>query len=58
MVVDRWGGPANFDLTNPAQFTTTTLPFAAMIAANNGALRPRCESLRQRSLPTRICQEH
>jgi len=40
-VVDRWGGPATFNLTNPAQFTTTSLPFAAMIAANTGASVPR-----------------
>jgi hypothetical protein len=40
-VVERWGGPATFDLTNPPQFTTTTLPFAAMIAANTGAAVPR-----------------
>ncbi len=37
MVVDRWGGPAVFDLFNPPQFTSSTLPFAAMIAANTGA---------------------
>jgi hypothetical protein len=36
-VVERWGGPATFDLTNPPQFTTTSLPIAAMIAANTGA---------------------
>ena len=37
MVVDRWGGPATFDLNNPPQWTTTTLPVQQMIAANTGA---------------------
>jgi hypothetical protein len=41
MVVDRWGGPATFNLTNPPQYTTTSLPYAAMIAANTGASVPR-----------------
>ena len=41
MVVQRWGGPATFDLNNPPQFTTSSLPFAAMIAANTGATVPR-----------------
>jgi hypothetical protein len=36
LVVDRWGGPPTFDLRNRAQFTTTSLPFAAVIAANTG----------------------
>jgi hypothetical protein len=40
-VVERWGGPATFDLNNPPQFTTGSLPFAAMIAANTGATVPR-----------------
>jgi len=41
MVVERWGGPATFNLTNPPQFITTSLPYAAMIAANTGASVPR-----------------
>jgi hypothetical protein len=41
MVVDRWGGPATFDLFNPPQWTTTTLPVEKMIAANTGASIPR-----------------
>ena len=41
IVVDRWGGPATFDLHNPPQWTTGSLPFAAMIAANTGATVPR-----------------
>src|ERR1700744_4123835 len=41
MVVERWGGPATFDLNNSPQFTTTSLPYAAMIAANTGATVPR-----------------
>jgi hypothetical protein len=40
-VVDRWGGPGAFDLFDPPQWTTTTLPFGAMIAANTGAGVPR-----------------
>jgi hypothetical protein len=41
MVVDRWGGPPTFDLRNPPQWTTSTLPVAAMIAARTGASVPR-----------------
>jgi len=41
LVVDRWGGPSQFDLNNPPQFTTTTLPFAEMIKAKTGASVPR-----------------
>jgi hypothetical protein len=41
LVVDRWGGPAGFDLQNPPQYITTSLPYAAMIAANTGASVPR-----------------
>jgi hypothetical protein len=41
MVVNRWGGPAKFDLRNPPQFTTTSLPYAAMIQAKTGASVPR-----------------
>lgn len=40
-VVGRWGGPGPFDLRNPPQWTATTLPVAAMIAANPGAHVPR-----------------
>lgn len=40
-VVDRWGGPKKFSLTNPPQWTTTTLPIAEMILANTGADVPR-----------------
>jgi hypothetical protein len=40
-VVDRWGGPANFSLTDPPQWTTTTLPIAEMIRARTGASIPR-----------------
>jgi hypothetical protein len=40
-VVDRWGGPKTFSLTNPPQWTTTTLPIASMIGANTGASIPR-----------------
>ena len=40
-VVSRWGGPPQFDLRNPPQWTETTLPVAAMIAANTGASVPR-----------------
>jgi len=35
-VVLKWGGPSAFDLWNPPQWTTTSLPIAAMIAANTG----------------------
>jgi hypothetical protein len=41
MVVERWGGPATFDLLNPPQWTTTTLPVAEMIAANTGIDIPK-----------------
>lgn len=41
MVVNRWGGPSTFNLNNPPQWTTTTLPVAQMIAANTGASVPR-----------------
>jgi hypothetical protein len=41
IVVDRWGGPDMFDLFNPPQWTTTTLPIAEMIGANTGASVPR-----------------
>jgi hypothetical protein len=41
MVVDRWGGPKEFSLTNPPQWTTGTLPVAEMINANTGASVPR-----------------
>jgi hypothetical protein len=41
MVVDRWGGPPTFDLRNPPQWTSATLPIAEMIAANTGADVPR-----------------
>ncbi len=41
MVVDRWGGPAAFALYNPPQWTTGSLPFGEMIAANTGAGVPR-----------------
>ena len=40
-VVDRWGGPSTFDLLNPPQWTTASLPVAAMISANTGATVPR-----------------
>ena len=40
-VVDRWGGPATFDLRNPPQWTSATLPVAAMIGARTGAGVPR-----------------
>jgi hypothetical protein len=40
-VVDRWGGPKTFSLTDPPQWTTTTLPIAQMIRANTGASIPR-----------------
>ncbi len=41
IVVDRWGGPAAFDLFEPPQWTTTSLPIAEMIEANTGASVPR-----------------
>ncbi len=40
-VVPRWGGPSGFDLNNPPQWTTTSLPIAKMIAANTGSSVPR-----------------
>src|SRR5262249_49152262 len=40
-VVERWGGPAAFDLFHPPQWTTGSLPFEKMIAANTGASIPR-----------------
>lgn len=40
-VVDRWGGPAVFDLSDPPQWTESSLPVAEMIAANTGASVPR-----------------
>jgi hypothetical protein len=41
MVVEEWGGPATFDLFNPPQWTTGSLPWGEMIAANTGASVPR-----------------
>ncbi|PZG17661.1 hypothetical protein [Nonomuraea aridisoli] len=40
-VVERWGGPAGFSLTEPPQWTSATLPVAEMIKANTGASIPR-----------------
>ncbi|MEV1205760.1 hypothetical protein [Microbispora rosea] len=40
-VVDRWGGPTEFSLTDPPQWTSATLPVAEMIKANTGASVPR-----------------
>ncbi|SDH12586.1 hypothetical protein [Nonomuraea jiangxiensis] len=40
-VVERWGGPGQFSLTNPPQWTSATLPIAEMIQANTGASIPR-----------------
>jgi hypothetical protein len=40
-VVDRWGGPSTFDLRDPPQWTTSTLPIGRMIAARTGAGVPR-----------------
>ena len=40
-VVERWGGPATFNLFNPPQWTQGTLPFEKMIAANTGVGIPR-----------------
>ncbi|MFG1706233.1 hypothetical protein ACFLIM_23850 [Nonomuraea sp. M3C6] len=40
-VVDRWGGPGQFSLTDPPQWTSATLPIAEMIGANTGASIPR-----------------
>jgi hypothetical protein len=41
IVVEEWGGPKTFDLFNPPQWTTTTLPIAEMIAANTGVNIPK-----------------
>jgi len=41
MVVERWGGPEMFDLDDPPQWTTSSLPILEMIAANTGASVPR-----------------
>jgi hypothetical protein len=41
MVVNRWGGPPTFNLHDPPQWTTTSLPVEQMIAANTGATVPR-----------------
>lgn len=35
-VVPAWGGPAKFDLHNPPQWTSTTLPVATMINSGTG----------------------
>lgn len=40
-VVPRWGGPAAFDLRNPPQWTTTTLPVRRMVDADTGRGVPR-----------------
>lgn len=40
-VVPQWGGPKEFNLTNPPQWTTTSLPVAKMIEANTGANIPQ-----------------
>ncbi|GLW10151.1 hypothetical protein Misp01_52800 [Microtetraspora sp. NBRC 13810] len=40
-VVERWGGPGTFSLTNPPQWTSATLPVEEMIRANTGASIPR-----------------
>ena len=40
-VVSRWGGPSSFDLRNPPQWTTTSLPVKRMIAADTGRTVPR-----------------
>lgn len=40
-VVPRWGGPAGFDLFDPPQWTTSSLPIGAMIRARTGADVPR-----------------
>jgi hypothetical protein len=41
VVVERWGGPPTFHLFDPPQWTTGSLPFEKMIAANTGASIPR-----------------
>ena len=40
-VVPRWGGPTELDLRNPPQWTTASLPIAAMIRARTGRDVPR-----------------
>lgn len=40
-VVPRWGGPKTFDLNDPPQWTTTSLPIKQMIAADTGRTVPR-----------------
>jgi len=40
-VVPRWGGPSTFNLNNPPQWTTTTLPIKQMIEADTGRTVPR-----------------
>ena len=40
IVVPRWGGPSINNLLDPPQWTTTSLPIAAMIAANTGISVP------------------
>jgi hypothetical protein len=40
-VVHRWGGPVRFDLFDPPQWTTASLPVGAMIRANTGRSVPR-----------------
>lgn len=37
MVVRRWGGPIGLHLSDPPQWTTTSLPIAQLIAAKTGA---------------------
>ncbi len=41
VIVRRWGGPRSFHLTDPPQWTTTSLPIAKMIEANTGKSIPR-----------------
>jgi hypothetical protein len=40
-VVHRWGGPVGFDLFDPPQWTTASLPVGAMIRADTGRSVPR-----------------
>ncbi len=40
-VPQRWGGPEEFDLHDPPQWTRTSLPVEAMITARTGADVPR-----------------
>jgi hypothetical protein len=40
-VVERWGGPRTFSLTDPPQWTASTLPMAQLIRADTGASVPR-----------------